>query len=65
MIRPVYGPPFNDGKALWDASYYDLLPVDPNPDHATLKWIDGTSSGFAVKDMPPASAMMEVYLETN
>jgi len=57
MIRPVYGPPFNNSKALWDSSDpetgYDLY----------LNWHDGTPSGFAIKDISPAGEMMEAYIE--
>jgi hypothetical protein len=63
MIRPIYGPPFDDSKALWDSSDYDLESVDANPDHATLKWADGSPSGFAIRDIPPAGPEMTVTIE--
>ncbi|MGC8991544.1 MAG: hypothetical protein ACP5MD_15620 [Verrucomicrobiia bacterium] len=54
MIRPIYGPPYN--TALWDGSSpatgYDLLLTDPNPSHVTLKWADGTPSGFSLQCIP-------------
>ena len=50
MIRPIYGPPIN--WSLWDGSNpqtgYDLLPNDPDPNHVSLKWADGTPSGFSI-----------------
>ncbi|UCC97394.1 MAG: hypothetical protein JSW66_16305, partial [Phycisphaerales bacterium] len=65
MIRPIYGPPLN--WSLWDGSDpstgYDLLPLDPNPNHVTLKWVDGTPSAFSVHYFPGASPEMEVYIE--
>jgi len=67
MIRPVYGPPFDNSLALWDGSDpqtgYDLLSDDPDPTHATLKWHDGTPSGFAIKDISPAGGYMRALIE--
>lgn len=66
MIRPVYGPPNNNALALWDGSDpqtgYDLLSVNPNPAHATLRWCDNTPSGFSVQSIPPAGEFMTVYI---
>jgi M6 family metalloprotease-like protein len=61
MIRPIYGPPYN--IQMWDGSSaltgYDLLSVDSNPNHVTLKWADGTPSGFTIQCMPvPASEVL-------
>lgn len=68
MIRPVYGPPFNDGLALWDgsdpATGYDLLPFDSNPNHATLHWSDKTPSPFAITNISPAEPFMEALIES-
>lgn len=54
MIRPIYGPPYN--TALWDESNattgYDLLSSDRDPSHVTLRWADGTPSGFSLLCMP-------------
>jgi M6 family metalloprotease-like protein len=65
MIRPIYGPPFN--SSLWDGSNpatgYDLLPVDPNPNHVSLKWSDGTPSKFAITHFPTASPLMRVFID--
>jgi hypothetical protein len=65
MIRPIYGPPIN--WSLWDGSNpqtgYDLLSVDPNPNHVTLKWADNTSSGFSIRSIPPSSSVMKVKIE--
>ena len=67
MIRPVCGPPFDNRKALWDGSDpetgYDLLSNDSNPAHAQLRWSDGTSSGFAIKSISPATGVMSVVFE--
>jgi M6 family metalloprotease-like protein len=67
MIRPVYGPPFDNALALWDGSDpitgYDLLSSDPDPTHATLTWHDGTPSGFAIKDISAASPNMTALIE--
>lgn len=64
MIRPVYGPPID--WTLWSAnntaSGYDLLPTDANPAHATLKWADGSPSGFSIRAIPAASAAMLVKM---
>ncbi len=57
MVRPVYGPPFDNSKALWDgsdpATGYDLYP----------DWADGTPSGFAIKNITPAGPYMEAYIQ--
>ena len=67
MIRPVYGPPFDNTKALWDgsdpATGYDLLSDDANPNHATLKWADGTPSGFAITNISAADPNMTACIE--
>jgi len=67
MLRPVYGPPFNNNTALWDGSDpltgYNLLSDDPDPNHVSLKWFDGTPSGFAVKDISASGANMQAYIE--
>jgi M6 family metalloprotease-like protein len=67
MIRPVYGPPFDNSKALWDGADpqtgYDLLSSDPNPAHVQLRWSDGTPSGFAIKSISPSTGVMDVIFE--
>jgi M6 family metalloprotease-like protein len=66
MIRPIYGPPYN--AALWDATSpqtgYDLLSTDSNSNHVTLRWADGTASGFGIRAIPSAGAVMRVTIET-
>jgi len=66
MIRPVLGPPVDNKRALWDGSDpetgYDLLPVDPDAAHATLTWADGSPSGFAIRDIPPAGPEMRIRI---
>lgn len=65
MIRPVYGPPID--WRLWDGANavvgYDLLSVDPNPQHVTLRWADGTPSGFALRNISPAGPVMSVQVD--
>jgi len=67
MIRPVYGPPFDNAKALWDgadpATGYDLLSNDPDTGHVELRWADGSQSGFAIKDISAATGTMSAYFE--
>ncbi|MEO8628795.1 MAG: PASTA domain-containing protein [Betaproteobacteria bacterium] len=67
MIRPIQTPPFDNSRALWDgsdsATGYDLLSADPNPVHATLRWADGTESGYALRDISAAGPEMEVSVE--
>jgi M6 family metalloprotease-like protein len=56
MIRPNLAR--DDSHALWDRAEYDLRSVDPNSQHATLEWGDGTPSGFSIRMMsPPARTM--------
>ena len=65
MIRPIYGPPIN--WRLWDgadpATGYDLLSIDPNPQHQTLCWADGTPSGFALRSISTAGPEMSLKIE--
>jgi M6 family metalloprotease-like protein len=67
MLRPVYGPPFDNAKALWDGADpltgYDLVSTDPNTAHAQLRWCDGTPSGFAIKSISAATGVMDVTFE--
>jgi hypothetical protein len=46
---------------LWDgsdaATGYDLLP-DAAPPRASLRWADGTPSGFAIRGISAAGAVM-------
>ncbi len=67
MIRPIYGPPFDNRTALWDgsdpATGYDLLSTDSNPNHVTLKWADGTPSGFAIKNISASGSHMTALIE--
>jgi M6 family metalloprotease-like protein len=67
LVRPIYGPPINFSQALWEGSIpqtsYDLLSVDPNPNHATLKWAeDGSPSGFSIQSIPVSGPKMNVYI---
>src|SRR5262249_46938455 len=66
MVRPVLSP-VDDAQALWDGTDattgYDLLSVDPNPQHPTLRWADGTPSGFALRALSPRGAAMSATVE--
>ncbi len=65
MIRPIYGPPID--WSLWDGSIpetgYDLLSNDPNPSHVTLKWADGTPSGFSILSIPPSGSEVTIQIK--
>jgi hypothetical protein len=60
MIRPVWDT-HRGNQSLWDgsdpATGYDLLPDAAAP-HASLRWADGTPSGFAIRNISPAGAVM-------
>jgi len=60
MMRPVWDT-FRASQSLWDgsdpATGYDLLPDAPPP-HASLRWADGTPSGFAIRSISAAGAVM-------
>ena len=60
MIRPVWDT-LRPSQSLWDgadpATGYDLLP-DAAPPHASLRWADGSPSGFALRHISPAGQTM-------
>jgi M6 family metalloprotease-like protein len=60
MIRPVWDT-YRGSQSLWDgsdaATGYDLLP-DAAPPKASLRWADGTPSGFALRNISPAGTTM-------
>src|SRR5262245_32981567 len=60
MIRPVWDT-FRPSQSLWDgsdpATGYDLLPDAAAP-RASLRWADGTPSGFAIRNISAAGAVM-------
>lgn len=66
MIRPVWNTA-DDSKALWDgsdpATGSDLLSVASDPKKATLRWADGTPSGFALRALPAAGPAMTITVE--
>ncbi len=37
---------------------FDVLSDDPNPQHSSLKWANGTPSGFAIKNISPAGQVI-------
>jgi hypothetical protein len=65
IIRPIVTPPFNDGQAVWSQGDpgFDLVSDDLDPAHGELKWGDGTPSGFALRQISPASAQMDLLIE--
>jgi M6 family metalloprotease-like protein len=67
MIRPIYGPPWN--TALWDGSNastgYDLLSTDANPSHVSLRWANGTPSGFSLLCQPDPGPSVTVGIKIN
>jgi len=64
MIRPVWDT-FRADQSLWDgsdpATGYDLLP-DAAPPLASLRWADGSPSGFAIGSISPAGVTMAATL---
>ena len=60
MIRPICYT-LHPEASLWNgsdpATGYDLLP-DSAPPLANLRWADGTPSGFAIRNISPAGAVM-------
>jgi M6 family metalloprotease-like protein len=60
MIRPVWDT-MRPSQSLWDgsdpATGYDLL-SDAAAPKASLRWADGTPSGFAIRNISPAGAVM-------
>ena len=67
MVRPNQEDPIDDGESLWDgsdpATGYDLLSVDPDPTHSTLRWADGSPSGFAIRNLGPAGPVVSLTVE--
>jgi hypothetical protein len=64
MIRPLVALPFDDGEALWDGTTgFDLVSSDSDPTHGTLRWGDGSPSGFAVRDISSSSAEMTLWVD--
>jgi len=63
MVRPIITPPLEDGRALWDASDYSLALYDPNPLHSSLRWGDGTPSGFAVHHLATPQADFSLSID--
>jgi hypothetical protein len=64
MIRPVWDT-FRANQSLWDgsdpATGYDLLPDAPPP-NASLRWADGTPSGFEIRNISPAGVLMSANI---
>ena len=66
MLRPFLGP-IDDKIALRDGADpitgFDVLSDDPNPQHSSLKWADGTPSGFAIRNISAAGAVMTADIQ--
>jgi hypothetical protein len=62
MIRPILTPPFNDGRALWDASEGDLVSDEPDLSRPALRWGNGSPSGFALRAIGSTGPDMEVTI---
>ncbi len=66
LLKPIWNT-FTDSQALWDgsdpATGYDLVSDNPDPQKMSLRWADGTPSGFAIQNIPDAAATMHVYIE--
>ena len=42
---------------------FDVLSDDPNPQHSSLKWSDGTPSGFAIRNISAAGPVMTADIQ--
>ena len=62
LLRPLVVTPVNEAIALRDGADpvtgFDVLSNDPNLQHSSLKWADGTPSGFTIKNISPAGQVM-------
>ncbi len=65
MIRPVLQPPFNDARALWDASEGDLLSSVTDLSQPALRWADGTPSGFSIRAISLPGGDVSAYIEVS
>ena len=68
FLRPfILQNSYNDLRSLWDSSDpstgYDLVSNDTNINHPSLKWRDGSETGFAIRNFPVASNNMRIYIE--
>lgn len=68
MVRPVLTPPISATEPVWDGSRnrtdHDLVSRQQHAEHGTLRWADGSPSGFAITDVPAAADTVEVDLDT-
>jgi hypothetical protein len=66
LIRPVWSNPIQDESGLWDGAQpgadFDLLSNDPDPTHGSLRWADGTPSGFELRDISAAGPVMSARI---
>ena len=68
FLRPLIGESsIDDTIALRDGADpvtgFDVLSNDPNPAHSSLKWADGTPSGFSIRNISPAGQLMTANIE--
>jgi M6 family metalloprotease-like protein len=65
MLRPQYRS--DETKALWDGTNpetgYNLLSAGPIAGRTKLRWADGSPSGFAIRNISPRGATMQVRIE--
>ena len=68
MIRPRQEPPFDSTLPLWDGAGdgtgYDLVARLRHDEHATLRWADGSPSGFALTGIPASADTVDVDVDT-
>ena len=66
MIWPLVTAPTIDLGALWSGdstSSFDLVSNDPDPTHGSLRWGDGTPSGFALRQFSKSGPTLDVVVE--
>jgi len=56
LIRPFLDDTHSDHRDLWDGS-------EINQNRVSLKWADGTASGFSIRDISSAGSTMTVYID--
>lgn len=56
MLRPIYGPPYSN--ELWDGSQPETS------SDVYLKWIDGSESGFVIRNISASSKTMSFWVDT-
>jgi M6 family metalloprotease-like protein len=68
MVRPSQAMPFGDTLRLWDGGDDEtvdaLVSQQRHAEHGTLRWADGSPSGFALSDVPAAGPKVELDIDT-